>query len=265
MGGFIATLKIITTFFGNNLTKILTGAAVGGVIATAVMSAKDHETAEAALETRTEERRTSGVNEPLTKWEKFSTCAPQYWRTGLFAAGTITCIVAAEMLNASAIAGLTAAGALAKKEIEDKEQKIKDMLSNKQGIIADPNGLDSSLLPGEGKELFIDSWTGQPFWCSRARLMAAESQANQWLLECNAVTLSEVFESLGLPEAKATELVEWRQRDGNGVKFEIVYSSIKLHGEDTPVGVIKYKYARLSEEALLDTNGVFIEGIRKKK
>lgn len=265
MGGFI---KLIATFCGNNLTKILAGVAVGGVVATACMATKDHAVAEEALETRKEERLSSNNAEPLTKWDKFTTKAPHYWRTALLATGTIGCIIAAEVLNASAIAGLTAAGVVAKKELEEREQKIKDMLNNKHGVVPDPNGEDLSLLPGEGKELFYDDWTGQKFWCSRARLNAVEAEASRWLLDNRNVNLSEVYELLGLPDATAAHIIEWSAMNSNGVKFEVTYETVNLHGDDMPIGVIKYKYATLDKEFLKANmleggSNIFIASIRK--
>lgn len=250
MGGIIAVVKVVTTFLGNNITKILTGAAIVGVGATAVMAAKDHERATLAVDERKIEHSDAGYDEGLSKKELFFTAAPCYWRTALIGAGTIGCIVAAEVLNATTIAGMTAAGVIAKKELEDKEEDIKKLLGNKDGIVADPNGIDTSLLPGEGKTYCIDAATGFPFWCSIERLRTVETELNRLFLNGHTwVSLRSFYEMVGLPikNNDSAGLFGWDSRDTADIQMEITFDNVRYQGEEIPAAVIRFNDLRLKD------------------
>lgn len=196
-------------FFKRNSSTILTCIGAIGVVATAVMSARDTVKAVKTIE----EHESNG--EKLTNKEKFKVAAPSYIPTVVTGLSTIACIFGANTLNKRTQASLASAYALLDRSYkeyktaatetygEDANAKIKENMAKSY---YENNDL---IRAKEGEELFFDFHGLQLFSASMEDVINAENAVNQILSRDGRVGLNIFYNLLGISCADVDYEVGW--------------------------------------------------------
>lgn len=204
-------LKHILQKVEKHSPTILTCIGAGGVILTAVMSAKATPKAMLLIEMATDEK-----GEELTFLEKVKVTAPAYIPTALMAGSTITCIFGANVLNQKYQASLTSMYMFLDSSYKEYRSKVKELygpeadMTVRNAVIRDHQHKkeleDSSLFK---KELFYDELSERFFERSMEEVRDAEYQFNRMLAINGDVTLNIFYELLGLEVTPIGESIGW--------------------------------------------------------
>jgi Family of unknown function (DUF6353) len=233
-------LNSISKFTKDNSPTLLSGAAIGGVIATAYLAARATPKAleklygESWRKSRGEEK-PSSATDGLTKKEIVQTTWRFYLPAGLSGAATIACIVGANRIDAKRYAALGAAYALADtsfREYKDKvleqigktkEQKVRDEIA-KDKLEKDPPKDGTIILTSGGETLCYDQLTGRYFRGDIEAIRKAENEINRRAITdqySDGVPHNDFYELLGLGNVLLGDELGWNVEH----MLEIVYSS----------------------------------------
>ena len=214
-------------FWHRNGSTILTGLAGVGVVLTAIVSSKA--TIKAAKKLEEAEQ---GKGETLTKWERVKTTAPTYIPTALIAAGTIGCVIGANVLNKKQQAGLASAYMLLDQSFKDYKRKnvelngqeahdeIIDALTvekAKEVGIRAPGITSNCVLTDEeacgDPVLFYDQYHNRYFETTIEQVVVAEYHLNRNFVLRGYTTLNEFYDFLGLEPTDYGNEVGWAVED----------------------------------------------------
>ena len=241
--GIIKLGKTVFGMMGNNLPAILAGVAVVGTIGAVYCAIVGSRKADEKLEAREEERSESGVDENLTKWEKFTTVAPAYIPTVACVVVTIACIVGANVVNAQRMAALTLTCGALKTQLKDKEADIKRLIDPNSPAKSDiALSTDNTVIEGEG-DYFYDTISGNLFRSSIARINQIESLINQQLVENKGCQLSYVYKLIGgnIAGARCGDVYYWDTSDEKlPAKITVMFETMMVDGKPTTVGKLSY-------------------------
>ena len=112
----------VQQFIKHNASTILTCVGAGGVVATAVMVAKESPKALSLLEYATEEK-----GEKLTKWEKVKIAGPVYIPAVITGTATIACIFGSNIISKHQQASLMSAYALLDNSYKEYKKKTDEL------------------------------------------------------------------------------------------------------------------------------------------
>lgn len=239
-------VKQLLNFASKNAPTILTGLAVGGVVATAVMAAK---ATPPALEKLDEEKRRQELDyyakfdmvKPDREWvcpewpgmskmDTFKTVAPCYIPAFLMGASTIACVVGANSINLrrqAAIAGLYTMAENSLKEYqakvvetvgEKKEEKIREDIM-KDRLEANPVGDNQVIITGKGDSLFYDCMTGRYFESDIETIRRIQNDLNHELMSSMWVSQNDLYCVLGLKSVKDGDDCGWNLDELIDFKF----------------------------------------------
>lgn len=181
--------------FKHSIPTILSVLASAGVVGTAVMAVLKTPEAMKRLEDAKKDR--------LTKTETFLVIAPVYLPAAGMAAGTITCIMGANVLNKKAQASLISAMALADRSYKEYRQKVINMIGEDgdKEIIAEIAkdklknvDLDEPLYDDEA--LFYESYSDQYFTAKFKDVREAAYHINRNMAIKSYVTFNEYLSFL---------------------------------------------------------------------
>lgn len=211
------------SFLGRNASTILTVLGGVGVVATAVLAAKETPKALWHIEDAKEEK-----GEELTTWETVKAAAPAYIPAVVVGAGTLVCVFGANVLNKRSQAALTSAYALidgAYKQYKDKlkelygeeaHNKIVDAIAVEKAAdvrVANYNlcsYCDLSIEDGTGEtKLFYDEYSNRFFETTIERVINAEYHFNRNFVLRGYAYLNELYEFLGLEQTDYGSKVGW--------------------------------------------------------
>lgn len=213
-------------FLRNSSTTALTCIASLGVIATTVSAVKATPKALSKLENVEQEK-----GEKLSIWEKVKIAGPSYGPTIAIGAGTVSCIIGANVLTKRSQANLASAYALVDQSYKEYKDKVKELFGEEthQQILdslAAEKAKDIYLNAGSGgslyfddrnneeKRLFYDSFSRRYFECSLAQLLEAEYHLNRnWMLGAD-VNINDFYKFLGLEPIEGFDGLEWFWDDG---------------------------------------------------
>lgn len=186
-------------FFKRNGSTILTCAGAAGVIATAIVSAKN--TPRALELIKTEEVK---KGDELTKIEKLKTAAPAYIPAALVAVGTIGCIFGANILNKRQQASLVSLYSL----LDSSFKQYKDAAISTYGEDANDKinnamakiHFEDSEVPEESEDraIFMDLYSLQIFQSTMEEVESAEKFINDLLHMRGYACLNEFYTALGI-------------------------------------------------------------------
>ena len=156
----------VQEFIKRNASTILTYAGAAGVVATAVMVAKETPKVSKLLETAKENK-----GEELTKWEKVKIAGPIYAPSIITGAATIACIFGSNILNKQHQASLMGAYALLDSSYREYKKKTEELYGEEAGKhireeIAKDKYTGDVKLTDNNKELFFDFYSGRYFEAS---------------------------------------------------------------------------------------------------
>ena len=206
MSNFINNSK---RFLIRNSSTILTCVGAIGVVATAVMSAKDTIKASKIIK----EHEEPGVK--LSKKEIVRLAAPAYIPTIAVGLSTVACVFGANVLNKRAQASLMSAYALLDGSFKEYRKNVKETYGEnadkeiKESIAKNHYDDSSEFKRENGKQLFIDLHGLQFFNSTIEEVENAEKAVNQLLEKDGYVSLSTFYEMLGIKCADIDYEVGW--------------------------------------------------------
>lgn len=199
----------VRLFIKRNASTILTCVGAAGVVATAVMAAKETPKALTLLENAKEEK-----GEDLTKWEKVKVAGPVYIPSIITGAATIACIFGSNVISKRQQATLMSAYALLDNSYKEYKKKTEELYGEEAGVhireeIAKDKYAGDGQLLDDNKELFFDFYSGRYFESTKEAVMWAEYETNRALVVNGAVCLNEYYDFLGLEPSPEYELLGW--------------------------------------------------------
>lgn len=194
MNKFMGRSKL---FVGRNASTILSVLAGVGVVATAIMAAKDTPKAMQLVKQAEEEKK-----DKLTKTETVIAAAPAYIPTIITGVATIGCIFGANILNKRQQAALTSAYALLDQSYKEYKKKVDELYGEEagreiRGEIAKDH-YEEDIQVEDDKQLFYDLFSDRYFTSTLATVQQAEYRINRHLIMRDYVYLNEFYEEIGI-------------------------------------------------------------------
>jgi hypothetical protein len=195
MGKLLTSSKL---FFKRNGATILSVTGGIGVVATTVSAVMATPKALRALDQAKEEK-----GEKLTKLEYVVVAGPTYIPSLAIGVGTIACILGANVLNKQRQAALIGAYTLLDSSYKEYKQKVLDLYGENANnevtaaIAKDKYDEDEHKVE-PGKQLFYEAYSGRYFESTMEDVLRAEYTLNRELSMCDAVSLNDYYELLGL-------------------------------------------------------------------
>ena len=208
-------LKNIGQSANRNSPTILSGAAVAGVIATAILAVRSTPKAYEAL---SEEEDAKGTN--LTLAEKAKTAWRFYIPAALSGTATIACIIGANQIGARRYAALAGAYTLVDKSFreykdevlkqigEKKEEKIQEAIAERHIRENPPEGAQV-VITGKGEVTCWDEITGRYFKSDVESIRRAENDLNRHIIQNVYADHNMFYELLGLEGVVIGEELGW--------------------------------------------------------
>ena len=199
----------VQQFVRRNASTILTFVGAAGVVATAVMAAKESPKAFSLLEDAKEEK-----GEDLTKLEKVKIAGHVYIPSVITGAATIACIFGSNVISKHQQETLMSAYALLDSSYREYKKKTDELYGEEAGkhirgeIAKDKYTGDDSILD-DSKELFFDFYSGRYFESTKESVMWAQYETNRAMYVNGAVCLNEYYELLGLDNKPEYEEIGW--------------------------------------------------------
>jgi hypothetical protein len=217
-------------------TTILSAAAVGGTVATAVLTGRSTIKAVDIIEKKKEELEENlkfpEVKLEISKVDKVKWVWRQYLPPVATGVLTITCIVMANKISSKKIAALTIAGGISERALTEYKEKVVEKLGpKKEQDLRDEIAQDrvlstpvSSIVVGNGKVLAFDMLTGRYFESTMEDIKRAENKINFELLQFQSCSLSHFYDELGLTPTTYSDQVGWSNNGAVEVKVSTVLS-----------------------------------------
>lgn len=220
----------LSTYLKNIAPTVLSIAAIGGMVATAILAAKASRKAELR---RAEVENDKGCI--LNKTEVVLTVAPIYIPAVVTGVSTAICILGANVLNRRQQAALTSAYALAGESFRKYKNKVKDIYGEEAhrkileeldvetitaSDIQAPGLVGNSCLSfdhPEERHIFILETENRRFESTFSKVLAAEYHLNRNYSLGGLVELNELYRFLGLKETELGSRLGWSL--GSGVDW----------------------------------------------
>lgn len=222
--------------------EILSGVAVGGVIATAILAAR----AAVKVHKATEGLEQTPIEIAQNNWK-------EYVPAGLAGAATIACIIGANQIGLRRNAALLGAYSLvdtAFREYKDevleqlgasKEQKVTDEVMRRR-MDENPVGDTQVIITGGGDALCYDSITGRYFRSDVEKIRRAENEINHRILNDMYAAHNEFYALVGLDGVTIGDELGWNIEN----RIELIFSS-HLASDGSPCLAIGYKRLPLKD------------------
>lgn len=222
-------LKKVTRVVSKNSPTILTGLAVGGVVATGIMAVKGdrkaqdmkvaHEMDSELLVEGQAIFDEDGVTEQKPCRFRERTTAETIkltWRcyvpAGLMGMATICCIVGANTINVKRNVALATAYSLSEEAAKEFKDKVKETVGEKkvqkmeneimqEKVNNNPAPADENICyTGKGDQLMYDAWSGRYFKSGQMEVEKAVNVLNKMMIaKKQSVSMNEYYEMIGLP------------------------------------------------------------------
>lgn len=192
-----------------NSATILSILAAGGVVGTAYLSGKAALKASENLEKQ--RKRKKGIN----KKEEILTKAEAFIPAGAAAAGTILCIVGANVLNQKRQALLLTTCAYLEKSYADYKTRVNKLVTDEESqfidkaVEAEQQDEDDRLPPWTGIQTFYLEPYGKFFERTMDEVISAEYHLNRNFTLRGYVTLNEFLDFLHLPHVSDGDNIGW--------------------------------------------------------
>lgn len=237
----------ISSAMDKNAPTILTIAAVVGVVATSVMTAKAAPKAKEILDDIHEREEEQGEKIPAA--EKIKEVAPVIAPPMLMGAATVACIVGSNVAAAKKIEGLTTAYGIAKEALSNYEAATKEVVGEKKALdVKDtaqkklvennpPSKAGNDIyITGRGNVLCYDPYSGRYYRSNFESIRKSVNDLNYRMRDEMWVTLNDLYDELGLPQIKVGESLGWNINCGN---IEIQHTAMVTEN-DEPCLVIDF-------------------------
>ncbi len=210
-------LENLGQFTKQNSPTILSGIAVMGVAATAVLAARAAVNADKRLHPEAG-MPGSGKPEPDGFFEQTKAVWTLYIPAGLSGLATIACIIGANQIGARRSAAMVAAYSLVDQSFREYKDKVVEQLGKAKeqkigdAIMEDRIKQDSEkqvVIIGTGDQPCFDAFTGRYFRSDMESIRRAENEINRRVLSEYGVPLDDFYELLGLESTLAGQTLGW--------------------------------------------------------
>ena len=242
-------IKVAEKYAIDNSPTLISACAITGTLATTYLTGKA--TFKAAEIIRNRELSLSfqelRKDEKLSKTEKAQLVWKEYIPPALAVVGTIGCIVTANSISASRLAGMAAAYKLTERQYDEYKDKVKEKLGlqdekrmrdeiNEEKIRRNPPSDDIQVLATEDEVLFLEAWTGRYFRSKMHIVKAAENKINRELIHESYATLSDFYDEIGLARTQESSEVGWSIENPISLDFTTALAD----GGTRPCAVMEY-------------------------
>lgn len=223
----------------DNSPAILTGVAVAGTVATALLTGRTAVRIYQKLEEQDPNNELSPAEVAKLVWPE---CIPPV----VIGTATITCIVASNRVSSRRAAALATAFSLSEQAMQEykakviekfgegKEQSVRDAVAHDR-VMANPPSRNTVIVTGDGDVLCYDSYSGRYFTSSAEKIRRAVNQLNHRLLSDMYASLNDFYILLGLEQVEVGEEVGWTSD-----KLLDVFISATVTEEERPCLVIVF-------------------------
>lgn len=212
----------------DNLPTLLSLAAIGGVITTAILSHEAALNADMALAAKC--NYDPDEEDKLTPKEKAEVMWKYYIPPVVAGGCTIALIVGANRVSIKRTAAMAALYSLTDEKLKKYQQKILEKIGEKdekeirESIIHDdlsenPETPDHMIYTGKGDTLCYDCLSGRYFKSSMESIRKAVNDINYQMLGDFYVSLNELYYALGLPGIKLGDNLGWNMDSPMDVQF----------------------------------------------
>jgi hypothetical protein len=238
----------------DNSPTLFSAVAVTGTITTAFLTGKATFKAAEIIESEMIHQDMQELGHVLTTKEKIKLVWPQYIPPAIAVVGTVACIVTANSISASRMAGLAAAYKLSEKQYKEYEDKIKEKLGLKEAeeirheinqdeidrtyreVHGDSVGLGRPSLGVGGNTLFYEKWTGRYFWSDMETVKGAMNTLNYRMMTDHYATLSDFYDEIGLKNTQFSGEMGWSIEN----PVELYFDATMADGGKIPCIVMEY-------------------------
>jgi len=250
-------LQIFGTKLGNTLSKnspaILTTAAVGGLIGTAILAVKATPKAMSLLEFEDDRYdylegspRFEQITDAFTKKEIIQICYEPYLPAIAMGVVTIVCIIGANTVNNRRNAALASLYSVADTSLREYRHKVRQKFGDAKAtdvrdeieqdrINKNPPNKEQIVYTGQGDVLCKDSYSGRYFMNNIEHIRRTENDLNKDLWGEDFIALNDYYSRVGLDLLENGEEIGWSLATG---MIEFTFSSLLHDGK--PVLVINY-------------------------
>lgn len=249
-------VKKVGSKHGSTILAVVAGI---GVIATAILAAKEREEADERIQVAKEDKAMAEAEErgdlnpdfdhvKLTVWETIKAAAPAYKGAIFVGVLTIGAIVGSQMLSLRQIGDIAAAYNVSQvvneryeKYTDKYSSKVKEVLGEekeaeirkaaKEEVVVEQCAAMSpyemaqrAIHTGKGTQLFYEPWSDRYFYSSKESIREAVNTLN--FRACGGfgmVTLNEFYDEINLPHTNAGDKLMW-EIDDNASKLEVQFS-----------------------------------------
>lgn len=262
-------LKNLGGVISRNSPTILTGAAVAGLVSTAVLAVRATPKAMSLIDDEVWRRyEESGTKDTFAEWLGVDTESYSWrdrtnmlgpteslrlvWRcyipSGCLGIATIGCIIGANSISLrrnAALASVYSLTEVAFKEYQakvaetigkNKELKVRDEISADH-LKKNPSGSNEIIYTGKGEVLCYDTLTGRYFKSEMEQIRRVVNDLNQAMMHENFMSLNDLYYALGLSGTTLGNELGWRIDDG---QIDIRYST-QLSDKGEPCLVLNYE------------------------
>jgi hypothetical protein len=233
----------------DNSPTIISALAVTGTLTTAYLTAKATFRASEILQIERMNRDMQELrkDEEITKTDAAKLVWKEYIPPALAVVGTVACIVTANSISASRLAGLAAAYKLTEQQYKEYEDKIKEKLGLQEEkrvrdeiaeakVRNNPPSNDVQLYAGEDEVVFLEDYTGRYFRSKMHLIKAAQNRINASLITNQHATLTDFYDEIGLKRTSESSEIGWSLENAMELDF-----TTALADQDTrPVIVLRY-------------------------
>lgn len=234
-----------------NSPTILTGLAVGGLIATVILAVRATPKAIRHIEEEEEYNDQYGITNDdgltLTPLEIIKVTWKDYVPAALMGTATIACIIGSNSINQRRNAAIAGAFALTKEALEEYRAKVVEKIGEKKELAVresiDQDALDknppvekSIIMTGKGDMLCYDRLSSRYFKSDIAHINKVINQFNKQLNNDMFVSLNELYSDLGLEAIEIGDNLGWHIEDG---LLDIRFTA-KITPDERPCIVINY-------------------------
>lgn len=231
-------------YLKHHSSTVLTIIGSAGVVLTAVMTAKATIKAVEIINEKECEKK-----DELTKKEIFQATATTYLPVVLVGASTIACIFGANALNKQQQAALISAYSLVDRSFKEYKEKLKELYGEEahQKIInsivvekAEKTYVSGTYLFSECSlvdpedddspaKIFYDKYSDRFFEATMSQVLNSEYHLNRTFTMRGYMTLSELYDFLGLESTKAHDVLGWEVNDDT---YWIEFNHRKVTSDD---------------------------------
>lgn len=249
--------KVTERYVVNNSPTLISALAVTGAIGAVYLTGKaTFRAAELIAERESEVLYFEpNVRPKFETKEKVKLVWKEYIPPALVLAGTIGCIMTANSISATRMAGLAAAYKVSEKQFDQYRDKARELFGEKKAeeitdaVHADtiarhpvPEDDFGYAMPGIQQWCF-DLHTGRYFKSDMQTIRAIGNDINRQLIDDTYVRLSEFYDRLGLPETKMSGEIGWTLEHPLDLKFS---TQLADGNGGVPVLVVDFRSAPIS-------------------